>query len=344
MIYRLDTYIDWKNPKTQDEQKVRAEITEIKNKYFGEDKKGMVKLLYPRGEPKPEHAGVYEQLKIFSIPLQSADGEWRWSASKMTQKTKANPKGFTDHHYEVRHQHIFTEKDVEFIWFLLNRSSVLNRYVFIEDLEAKAEKKVKELASDADITFMLMGKNSPIGKDEQLLRQVASIFGIRDTQKMQINELKMAILEAVRAGEKAKDKFVNYEKFEEITSGANARKAAFVARTAINDKVVGYKDRAWYLMSGSSFDEKIMELKQAEVQYRDQVFIQEVVNNPNVRDRLFTVMGENEGQTCAELRELGRPALQSKLHKLTGILNKDGKKEEILKQVCDELKINYTEV
>jgi len=213
----------------------------------------------------------------------------------------------------------------------------------IADLEAKAEKKVKELASDADITFMLMGKNSPIARDEQLLRQVAGIFGLRDTNKMQLNELKMAILEAVRTGEKNKDKYINYERFEQITSGVNARKAAFVARTAISDKVVGYKDRAWYLMSGNSFEEKIMDLKQSEVQFREQVFIDEVVNNPNIRDRLFTVMGENEGQTCAELREMDRPALLSKYHKLTGILEK-GKKEEILKLLCEELKIDYTEV
>jgi len=237
MIYKNEVLINWKNPVSKDDVLVRDEIIEVKNKYFSDNTHKAVKILYPAGEPDLSQGG-FPQLKVFLIPLTSTDGEWRWSAAKMTTKTKTNPKGFVDHHYTIRHGDVLREKDIEFIWFLKNRSSQLNKRIFIEDLEGKATEKVKELASDADIKFMLMGNKSPIANDEKLIREVASIFGLRDVEKLKINELKLALYERVLEGEKSKDKYVNFERFEEITEGNNTRKAAYLARIAINDKMI----------------------------------------------------------------------------------------------------------
>jgi len=340
MIYRNDVLINWKNPQTLDDELVSTEIIDVKNRYFSDNTHRIVKVLYPRGEPKAADIGMYQQLKIFPIPLWSTDGEWRWSKSKRTNKTKTNPSGFVDHHRNIRHQDVFTEKDLEFLWFLSNRCSALNKKVFIEDLEEKAKTKVQEMATDADIKYMLMGKSSPVAKDEKLIRQVADIFGLRDTSKMQINEVKLALYDAILEGEKMGDKFVNFVKFEQITEGNVMRKAAYLARTAINDGMVGYKDHAWWIMSGRSYEEKLLGIKATEAAFRDQVLIDEVVNNANIRDRLFSVMGETNEITIDDLRDLDRPALQRKFKDLTGeFIN--SKKEEIIEKICAELKIGY---
>ena len=76
------------------------------------------------------------------------------------------------------------------------------------------------------------------------------------------------------------------------------------------------------------------------VETRDQVLIESVVEDPNVRSRLFAAMGEEEEVTVDDLRVMDRPVLQKMLKELTGkFLNI--KKEEIIEEICKEKGIVY---
>lgn len=343
MIYRNEVLINWKTGKSQDEVKVKEEITEIKNKYFSDKTHKLVRINYPKGEFTMSANGAFEVPKLFPVRLYSTDGQWRWSKARMGNKTKTNPSGFQDHHLNIRHQHVLSVKDIEFLWFLLNRSSDLNKRIYIEDLEGEATEKVEEMASDVDIRYMLMGNTSPIAKDEQLIRQVADVFGVRDADKMQLNQLKLALYEKTVEGQNSDDKFVNFEKFNELTQGNKSRKLAFLARRAITDKLVGYSvtGRAWHLMSGKNYEEKLMDIKATEAADREQVFISEVINNANVRDRLLSALGEDDEITQSDLEEMTHPALKQKLRELTGEFDAKLKKDDLVKKICENMKIEY---
>lgn len=350
MIYYNGVLVRWNGKKegeyTETEQEVRDEIEGskgIRQQYFADDTPKKVCLLYPRGKPKAEEADGFNPLKLFPIPLNSGDGQWRWTRSIRGAVSKTNRTGFTDHHRNITHSTKLKEKDIEFVWFLLNRSAVMNKYVFIEDLEGDAKKEVDSMATTADIKYMITGNKSPIARDEDLIREVAAVFGVRDVDKMKFNQIKIALLDAVIEGQEMKDKFVNFEKFEELTEGNTKRRAAFIARTCIQDKVVGYKDRAWYLMSGKSFEEKLVNVNAKDAAYREQLFIDEVVNNPNVQDRLYSAIGESDEVTLGGLRELERPALQKKYRELTGEF-KNIKKEELVQLLCEKNEIEYIPV
>ncbi|GAG02354.1 unnamed protein product, partial [marine sediment metagenome] len=274
------------------------EITEIKNKYFGSKTHKLVRINYPKGVFTVSADGAFEVPKLFPIRLYSTDGQWRWSKARMSRKTKTNPSGFVDHHLNIRHQHVLQSTDIELLWFLLNKSSDLNKRIHIEDLEGEALDKVVEMASDVDIRFMLMG-NSPIAKDEKLIRQVADVFGVRDADKMQLNQLKIALYDKVKKGQESKDKFVNYDKFNEITQGDKVRKLAYLTKTSVNDKLVRYNitERAWFIMSRQSFEEKLLDIKPSEAADAVQVLIAEVIRDSNVRNRLLTALGQEEAVT-----------------------------------------------
>jgi len=338
MIYRNDVLIDWSKGDglSRDEKLVREEIIEIRNQYFADGTEKRVRILYPKGEISDGSNLGYERPRMFQVPLNSADGQWRWSANRMTNK------GYVDHHRSIRHGDILHEKDVEFLWFLKNRSAVMNKYVFIEDKEADAKGQVDEIATDADIRFMIMGSKSPIAKNDGLLREVADIFGVRGVETMQPNQVKVALLDALKDGQSVGDKFVNYERFDALTDGDTVRRVAHTARRAIADRIVGYKDSAWWVMAGRNYEEKLMTLKSSERQFRDQVFIDEVGSNPSLRDRLFSAMGEEEEITMDVLRELDRPALQKRYRDLTGEF-KNIKKEELVALICDELELEYVQ-
>jgi len=142
-----------------------------------------------------------------------------------------------------------------------------------------------------------------------------------------------------------KDSFINFDKFDELTQGNNAREIAVYARTAISDNIVGYSssDRGWYIMAGRDFDERLMAIKAGEANLREQLFITEVINNENVRSRLFSAMGVDTEESADKLRELNHQVLKAKYKDLTGE-HKNIKKEELVELLCAELKIEYTPV
>lgn len=338
MIYHLDVPILWnkKEKLTDEEQNVRDEITAIRNKYFGTKNMGKVCILYPKGKPKPKDNG-FTIMKIFPIPLTSADGTWRYSSSKKNSKGD-----YVDSHVYVKNSTVYREKDIEFIWFLLNRSSVMNKYIFVEDKEGDAKKENEKMATDAYIRYMLMDKRSPVAKDEKTIKQVSEIFGVENVDKRGIEELKKDLYLMLVKGQENGDKFCNFDKFDEFVGGEIKRKAAFYARQSINDGTVGYKEYAWYLMAGREFDEKLCGIERKEAAFKEQAFIDEVVNNANVRSRLFKVIGQEEYRTCAELWDLDRPVLQRKAKDELGIFDPKLKAEDLVKKLCEHYGIEFT--
>lgn len=143
-------------------------------------------------------------------------------------------------------------------------------------------------------------------------------------------------------GQENGDKFCNYDKFDEFVGGEVKRKAAFYARQSINDGTVGYKDRAWYIMAGREFDEKLCGIDTKMAAFKEQAFIDEVVNNANVRSRLFKVIGQEEYRTCAELWDLDRPVLQRKAKDELGIFDPKLKAEDLVKKLCEHYGIEFT--
>ena len=231
MIYYNDEPVNW-NRKTglsEIDRMVADEITVIRNKYFADNTMQRVKVLYPRGIPEEAHR-VFAVFKKIPVPLRSADGMWRYSPVRAT-KGKYGME-YPEAHAFLMYEQLYTAKDIEFLWFLMNRCSMLNRLIFIEDKEADAKKEIEQLSTDADIRYMLLG-NSPIAKDAELIKQVASVFGVKDIEKRSLAEVKLDLFNTVVEGEKNKDAFCNYKKFEELTMGSQKRKAAFYARQSI---------------------------------------------------------------------------------------------------------------
>jgi len=339
MIYYNNVLVNYNKQDTQEARRVYQEITDIKNKYFSEKGIGKLVLLYPKGAPVERDKG-WTQLKKFMIPLKSRDGRWRYTSSIRNAEKKANS-GYSDHHFPVHHETTFFEKDIEFIWFLMNESAVIGRDLYFEDKEADARKEIEEMATDIDIQFMLMSPHSPIYKNEPLIREVASVFGVENVDKIGISQVKKELYETLKEGNEYGDRYVNYDTFDKLVNGEKARKAASVARNAIESNIVGYKSNAWWIMEGRTHGEKLVAVPASEGASRDQVLIQAVVENDNVRNRLFSAMGENENITLEDLRALDRPLLQKRYRELTGkFLN--SKKEEIIAELCNEYDLEYS--
>lgn len=336
MIYYLDKEVDWNKkslPPGSIEKQVKEEIEKIRSLYFGDKSTGVVKLIYPKGKPKEGEPPWLAALKRFMIDLKSPDGVWRYSKGRRHRNGT-----WPDHHLEVTYNTMYKEEDIELLWFLLQHSSAMKgKYVYIEDLEAEAKEEIKEMATDAYIAYMLTDKRSPIFSNETLIKQVAEIFGVRDVDKKGINQLRLELYDCVLEGEQMGDRFANYDKFEEMTSGSIRRKAAFNARRSINDGIVGYKDRAWWLKEGREFTEKLLPLSSDEVQDRDEAFVDAVVNDRNIRARLYLVIGEEELQTADDLRDLDRPALFKMCKDRKGNDNK----EALVKKLCEQMGIDY---
>lgn len=343
MLYYNDEPVLWnkKQGLTEIEKKVREEIEGsdgIRQKYFGGNTSGKVRLLYPKGAVKNESMMGMERPKLYPIPLNSPDGQWRWT------KAKKSKKGYVDSHKYITHSTVLKEKEVEFLWFLEQHSSALGRVIFIEDLEAKAKEEVEEMGADAALTFMLMNEYSPIFKNNKLIREVAEIFNVTGVSEMKENQTRIALYNAIKEGE-GKDSFINFKTFDSFVNGTEARDIAHSVRVAITDKLVGYnmKDRAWYIMSGKEYSEKLMGIKAGDATLRDELLIKEVINNVNVKERLFSALGITTEDTLEGLRELDANTLKGKLRDITGEW-KNIKKEEVVELICKELKIEYVPV
>ena len=147
-------------------------------------------------------------------------------------------------------------------------------------------------------------------------------------------------------GEANGDPYCNYTHFNVLTKGEKVRKAAHLARVAISDKYVSYKpsDRAWYIMDGKAEGEKLLGLKNSkEAEHKEEIFIDQVVNNNNIQSRLFSAMGESIDETCEDLRQLDHNTLKLRWKDFSG-KHENKKKEELVELLCEKLDIEYTPV
>lgn len=341
MIFYFDTPVDWnKRNGSELEQKVRGEIEQIRSDYFSEKSQKQVRLIYPKGAPEEVH-NVHGVLKKFPIDLLSPDGAWRYTASRPGFQKNGKPK-YSDRHMFIFHSNVYKEKDIELVWYLMNKAAaVKSGKVYIENLEQEAKQEVDEMATEADIRYMIMGKTSPISKNEKLIREAAEIFGVKDVEKIGINQVKKALYDTILDGEEVGDRFVNFNKFEEIVEGNVKRKAAFVARRAVNDGIVGYKDRAWWIKEGREYVEKLMSIRPVDVENRVELLIDEIIDNPNLRARLFSAMGETENTTAEELWELDRPTLMRQAKDLGIETSTKSTKEYLVKGICKDMGIEF---
>ena len=340
MIYKNDVLVDWRNPKNEIEKEVREQIIAIQNKYFSDKGVGYVNLLYPKGAQKEKDNG-WTQIKKFQIPLKSFDGQWRYTQSVRSMSRKNN-NGYADHHKPVINETKLTKKDIELIWFLKFKSAVMNRHLFFEDLEEDARKEIDAESRSLHVEYMIKSPYSPISKDENMLRELAHAFGVQDSEKIGLYQLKKELYDTVVEGEQYGDGFVNFENFDNLVNGEKARKAAFIARKAIYDNVVGYKSNAWWLMSGRNYEEKLVTVPAGQANDREQVFVQAVVEDGSVRSRLFNAVGEEEDLTLDDLRELDLNSLRQRVKGFTGEFPKKGKKEELIAELCKEYDLKYT--
>jgi hypothetical protein len=342
MIFYLDKLVDW-NRRTglsELERQVKEEIEQIRSEFFSENSPQLVRLIYPKGAAEKVHH-VHGVLRKFPIDLLSPDGVWRYSKSR-PKMLKSGKLDYGDRHLFVLHTNKFSEKDIELIWYLKNKASSLkNGKVYIENLEAEAKQQVEEMSTEADIRYMIMGNTSPVAKNEKLIKEAAEIFGVKDVDKMKINQIKMSLYDKIVEGEKAKDRFANFNKFEEIVEGNVKRKAAFITRRAINDSIVGYRDRAWWIKEGREYVEKLINIRPVDVEQRVELLIEEVINNPNIRSRLFAVMGESENTTVEELWELDRPTLMRHAKDRGLPTSTKSTKTELVEMLCKDMEIEF---
>ena len=345
MLFRLNKPVDVDNPQDSITKKVSDEIQEIKNTYFNkENTMGFVTLVYPRGEPdfgNAEYRAVWGVLKKFPIETKSIDNVWRWSGGapyvddrgKMIYKEPA---------VFVMHRTIIEEDRADWLWFLLNHSSAMKSgRVYLEDLEAEAKEENEEFALDADIRSDIFGKRSPIAKDHALIKNIADTFGVLEIEKKGIEVIKNELYNMLLEGEQRGDRFVNFDKFEELTDGSTKRKAGQEARNCLRDGIVKFKDKAWFLMDGYDYAELLTKVKPADIPFKEEVFVEEMINNKNVRARVYDSLGIEDFINAEDLRELDRNTLMRKAKDLGLETKSNDTKEALIEKICEKNGVEY---
>ena len=348
MLFYLGKYVNVKEPQNAFEKKVADEIQEIKNQYFSNSTMGYVTIVYPKGEPafgQAEWRNVWGVLKKYAVSNKGADNSWRWS-SKMPAYNSKGQLDFTDPAVYVMYKTVIDESKADWLWFLLNQNHDIKAgRIYIEDLEAEAKEVNEDMAADADLRFVLFSQRSPVSANHALIKNVAEVMGIKDVSKKGVELVKNELYNLILEGEERNDRYVNTNKFYELTDGENTAKAAYEARKCIADGIVKFKDKKWFLMEGSEYAEELVSVSNQDIPYKDKVFIDEVVKNDNVRSRLFDALGIEDFVSCDDLRQLHLQVLKKKAQREVGLdsVKTTDRKEDVLKTLCKHRKIEYTE-
>lgn len=310
MIYYNDELIEWKKPTTDLGKEINAQIKEVEKKFFGENAKGVAVILWDEGKRVKNPTGYWEVKRPFPVELLSSDGLTRYSPTRGVP-SKDKTVNFTTHHIMIKDQMAFTASDIEFLWFLSYHCDQFAKgRLKFEDTASDASKAVDKMAEDTELRFYLMGKTSPLAKDEVSLKSIASAFGIEKINTLSLDEIKLAIYEAVQRGNKSKDTSCNYDTFIEYTQAPKKHKIASRVREAIRAKDLHFdKEKfAWFLKGD---DNSFLQLKGTEVQSKDSILITTVVNSPRHTDWLLKYYGEGSTLTADEIRAMKRPDLNS---------------------------------
>lgn len=309
MIYYDDVLVDWKNGTKPQEIEVKQEIEAIRKKYYGPTAKGVAVLRWDQGARVKNETGNWELKRIYPIKLLSADGMWRYTSSKPSKVGAGAPPTYAINHIYVKDETPYFEADIELLWYLSGKSAdVQARILRFEDPAAEAKKKVAVMSDDTEIKFYLMGKTSPLYNDEDALRSIAAAFGIENDQRLNIDELKVAIYDAVSTGQKRGDRACNYDLFMEFTQAEDKHRYASKCRKAITDGDLYFdkKEYAWFLKGQN---DPFLKLKGTEVDTAVSMVVDKVINSPAHAVSLMKFYNEEATLTVDIVNTLKRPAL-----------------------------------
>jgi len=339
MIFYNGEMVDYKKKDTELAKEISKTIAEFKLNNFGKDKKGFCQLRYPNGVRVKNISGKYEPKKQFFLDLVSWDGLWRWSDAKPRNGKFRYQNG---NHLKISDPYMFEEKDAELVWFLQTHCpQVKSGKVYFEDFEAKAEKEAKELVEDLDIRHAIYSKKSPVSQDIPLLRQVAEVFGIEDVNKLGVFELRNALYHKITNGEASGSKYVNFQRFEELTDNKGKMRAATTIRKAINEESLRYnkKDKSWWSCAAGEDIECLLTLKPNEVADKEGVLLEKVIEDKSFRAIVYAELGITGYATKDEVKDLGYTAL-AKICKLEGIeVKTTDKLADLVDKYCEKFNI-----
>jgi len=319
------------------------EIEAIRSKYFGEDKKGVVTLRYPNGIRKKhesdgrsgKQAMRYEPKKIFLLSLKSGDGLWQWSDKAAGLNSKYKRLGDK---IKVSDPWMFYEDDIDLVWFLQKHCpQVKNGAVYFEDYEVLAEKQAKDTFGDIELKYMLSAKHSPLANDLKMLRSVASAFDIEDANKMGKWELRNVIYNAVSAGEKRNDKYVNAERLQLLTDNGAKMSAINTVRKYMNMDIIKWnsKEKAWWVYADDEWQAELLKIKATDISNKTHILFDKIASDSTFKGKVYSELGISNFQSKAEVKDLGRPAV-FKMCNAEGI-------ETTTKDTLDQLVEKYCE-
>lgn len=343
MIYFLNELVNWGNPKTAVELEFAKGISELRSKYFGEDKPNVIKLEDPKGRRVTNKSGYYEPFKIFPLELiGGAQAEYRYT-SRLPSLDKNGKPEFGGERKHVRHILELKKDDVELAYFLLkyNRQVLSGRIKMIDD-EAVAEGIATKASDDLDLKFYIYSKNSPIAETPDVLKSVAIAFGINDVKSLGVNQIKNRIYEAVTAGNKSGDRFVNTQIFMGLVSDEDKREITHVLYDAITHKDLVYstKDFSWHFSAGGEIGEAIFTVAGKDAGNAIQILINACINKKELRKTVFAFLGKQNFQldlirkkNILTLREEGK-AKELKF-------NNNTSKEDLVKLIAEFDGVEY---
>lgn len=343
MLYYNGKLVDYKNGKDEFSSKLRADLHELSERFFGSNAPGYAILRYPKGERRKNVTGLYEPVKPYVVDHRSYDGQWFYS--KKAPRIVNGREEFTDRFTVVRDPYTIYERDLEFLWFLLNHSSSLKAgRIYVEDKEALAEKEAKSLASDVDIRFMIYGKQSPIAQDKEIFRQVATIFGVKEVGRLGFMQLKNVVYGLVSNGERDGNRFINFDVFEKLVNGNVRRRVSHTVRSAINDGSLKFnpKDYKWYFSVGGEYVEELHTLKLIDVPHKEELLIEAALSDGALKGAIFSALGKDDFENADELREYDRKVLMGMGNRYGVEVSSKDTKEDIVKKLCEKLNVAYT--
>ena len=338
MIYYLNELVNWKDPKTTVEKEVKKAIEAIREKYFGDDKPNVVKLLNNRAKTVQNTSGYYEPMKKFPIRWVNKVGDWRYT--KSMPKIDKNGPSFASPYELMSYMKYLYEVDIEYIYFLLTHcESVLTGRITLVDDEAIAMASSTSMAADLDLRYNLFAESSLVGKDKALLSDIAVTFGVKDVDSLGINQLKNRIYELVTGGDSSSHRFINTRSFMELIGNEEKRKVAKVIYEAVKRGDLSYSnnDYGWHFVEGGKINpEIILSVAGKDSSSAIQYLINECTSNEKIRKDVYGYLGVKGHSTIDSYRNMNILELRELIKKeevpISNLVNQ--KKETLIETLC----------
>jgi len=343
MLYYNGELVDWQKGKKEIEANVRVQMNDIYERFFGDNAPGYAIVRYPKGTRKKNVSGYYEPVKPYIVDHYSADNLWVFTRYRKRQD-KEGREDYVDKFTVIKDPYVIQKKDIEFLWFLMHQSASLKaRKIYIEDKEAIAEETAKQMASDVDIKYLIYGKTSPISNDKETFKQVATVYGIKDVNRLGFLQLKNIIYGLVSEGEKNGNRFINFATFEKLVNGHTARRISFIVRGAVNDGSLRFnpKDYKWYFSIGGDYTEELLQLKLKDVPHKEELLIEAALSDGALKGAIFSALGRQDFESDDELREYERKVLIQMGNRYGIETSSKDTKEQMVEKLCKHLNLEY---